>query len=93
MLPKIVDHDSYEIWTFNIKAHTKTIDRCLITKKALGEKSFMEVNCSTSGNPPDLVLTVFVDKKNMLERGHWTLTLRNDRGSSSTTSSKYINIV
>ncbi|XP_025103334.1 uncharacterized protein LOC112569672 [Pomacea canaliculata] len=87
-LPKIVKNEMYETWIFNIKAHTKTINRCFLTTTESGEKPVTEVDCFLSGNPPYFVLTVVLSNNDRLENGYWTLTLRNDVGSANTTSNQ-----
>lgn len=51
---------------------------------SLGENKNREVNCSLTGDPPDLLLTVIVNKKDVGRGGHWALSFHNERGSSDT---------
>ncbi|XP_025101361.1 uncharacterized protein LOC112568323 [Pomacea canaliculata] len=83
MYPKITRHSSHEDWTFNIKAYTTTIEKCLLTTGSSGKMSSKEVNCTLHGDPPHLVLTVRLEKEGQAERKHWTLTLRHEKGYSS----------
>lgn len=87
--PTVVKNKIYETWIFNIKAHTKVINRCFLTTTESEEKPVTEVDCFLSGDPPYFVLTVVLSNKDRPERGSWTLTLRNDVGSVTTTSSEY----
>lgn len=82
--PEIIDGEDYESWRVRVKAHTTEIDKCLVIPFSLGENKNREVNCSLTGGPPDLLLTVIVNKKENERGGHWALSLHNERGSSDT---------
>ncbi|XP_025100381.1 uncharacterized protein LOC112567776 isoform X2 [Pomacea canaliculata] len=69
--------------TFSIKAHTTAVNGCLLTSLTLQHNNTREVNCTLTGDPPDLVLSLQLEKDSF--RGNWTLTLSNDWGSSNTT--------
>ncbi|PVD27374.1 hypothetical protein C0Q70_12532, partial [Pomacea canaliculata] len=82
--PEVTDGEDHESWRVRVKAHTAKIDKCLVIPFSLGENKNREVNCSLTGDPPDLLLTVIVNKKDVGRGGHWALSFHNERGSSDT---------
>ncbi|XP_025101316.1 uncharacterized protein LOC112568295 isoform X1 [Pomacea canaliculata] len=82
--PEVTDGEDHESWRVRVKAHTAKIDKCLVIPFSLGENKNREVNCSLTGDPPDLLLTVIVNKKDVGRGGHWALSFYNERGSSDT---------
>ncbi|XP_025099888.1 uncharacterized protein LOC112567426 [Pomacea canaliculata] len=80
---KIINH-GVDTVTFGVKAHTTAVNGCLLTLLTLQENNTREVNCILTGNPPDLVLSLQLERDDSF-RGNWTLTLSNDWGSSNTT--------
>ncbi|XP_025099900.1 uncharacterized protein LOC112567430 [Pomacea canaliculata] len=73
--------------TFRVKAYKTAILRCFLTPMYLKDNKTTEVNCVLNGQPPDLILWVSLEKEISIFHGNWTLTLRNEDGSSSTTFS------
>ncbi|XP_025102547.1 uncharacterized protein LOC112569090 isoform X2 [Pomacea canaliculata] len=69
---------------FGVKAHTTAVNRCLLTSLTLQHNNTKEVNCILTGDPPDLVLSLQLERDDSFH-GNWTLTLSNDWGSSNTT--------
>ncbi|XP_025099899.1 uncharacterized protein LOC112567429 [Pomacea canaliculata] len=80
---KIINH-GVDTVTFGVKAHTTAVNGCLLTLLTLQENNTREVNCILTGNPPDLVLSLQLERDDSF-RGNWTLILSNDWGSSNTT--------
>lgn len=71
--------------TFRVKAHTTLVKECILTSLSLDFAK--KVNCSLSGDPPDLILSLLFDKEDIHLQGNWTLTLHNEVGFSNTTLS------
>ncbi|XP_025103326.1 uncharacterized protein LOC112569668 isoform X2 [Pomacea canaliculata] len=69
---------------FRVKAYTTKVTGCLLTPMSLKDNTTTEVNCVLKGQPPDLILWVSLTKEISIFHGNWTLTLRNEEGSSST---------
>lgn len=70
--------------TFNIKSHATAVVRCLITSASVGSSFSKEVDCTITGTPPDLLLTVRLERER-LSRGNWTLSIINDKGTANLT--------
>ncbi|XP_025103321.1 uncharacterized protein LOC112569665 [Pomacea canaliculata] len=73
--------------TFPVKAYKTAILGCFLTPMSLKNNTTTEANCVLNGQPPDLILWVRLEKSISRFHGNWTLTLRNEEGSSSTTFS------
>lgn len=84
MYPKVINDTSLEKWIFNVRAHTTEIQSCLLTSLPLEKNSNKEVNCTLTGDPPDLSLIVVLDKESDAKGENWALSLRNDIGFSDT---------
>ncbi|XP_025101846.1 uncharacterized protein LOC112568652 [Pomacea canaliculata] len=81
---KVVETAANIKWILTVKAHTTVIQKCLLMSLTLGENSNREVKCSLTGDPPDLLLIVSLDKEDVAKGGNWGLTLHNEKGSSDT---------
>ncbi|XP_025100878.1 uncharacterized protein LOC112568070 isoform X2 [Pomacea canaliculata] len=79
---KIVD-PAVDTVTFGVKAHTTAVKGCLLTSVSIKHYTEREVNCTLTGHPPDLVLSLPLEKEEDSLCGSWTLTLSNDWGSSN----------
>ncbi|XP_025101155.1 uncharacterized protein LOC112568196 [Pomacea canaliculata] len=97
--PQVTAGAAYESWTLRVKAHTTEIENCLAIPLSLGENKNREVSCTLTGSPPELLLTVLVNNEDTRGmEGLWSLSFRNERGSSGTLvftkpSSKYISLL
>ncbi|XP_025103329.1 uncharacterized protein LOC112569671 isoform X2 [Pomacea canaliculata] len=82
---KIVNLQTFQVLTFRVKAHTTTLTACLLTPEALDNNVTRGVSCILSGQPPDLLLTVHLHKESNISQENWSLILRNEIGSATTT--------
>ncbi|XP_025103323.1 uncharacterized protein LOC112569667 [Pomacea canaliculata] len=82
---KIVNLQTFQVLTFRVKAHTTTLTACLLTPEASDNNVTRGVSCILSGQPPDLLLTVHLHKESNISQGNWSLILRNEIGSATTT--------
>ncbi|XP_025100849.1 uncharacterized protein LOC112568048 isoform X3 [Pomacea canaliculata] len=80
--PEIIDYETQEGWKFRVKAYSTKVQKCLLAPSVVGENKNKEVNCTLTGSPPSLVLTIVVDKEECSQSGHWALTVFNEKGSS-----------
>ncbi|XP_025102983.1 uncharacterized protein LOC112569432 [Pomacea canaliculata] len=78
---KIIRPSSLENITFLVKTHTAIVDECLLTSQFLKEDETRKVNCTLSGNTPNLHLHLHLTN---ITQGSWILTLRNEVGSANT---------
>ncbi|XP_025103342.1 uncharacterized protein LOC112569676 isoform X2 [Pomacea canaliculata] len=81
----IVNLQTFQVLTFHVKAHTTTLTACLLTPVTLDNNVTRGVSCILSGHPPDLLLTVHLHKETNISEGNWSLILRNEIGSATTT--------
>ncbi|XP_025103337.1 uncharacterized protein LOC112569674 isoform X1 [Pomacea canaliculata] len=82
---KFVSKQIFQEIKFRVKAHTAALTGCVLTPVALGNNIRRGVSCFLSGNPPDLVLSVYLHKETNISQGNWSLILHNDKGSANTT--------
>ncbi|XP_025101691.1 uncharacterized protein LOC112568574 [Pomacea canaliculata] len=73
--------------TFRVKAHTTAVEGCVLTSMSLEEKTTRAVKCILNGNPPDLVLSLYLDTETSIAQGKWKLILLNEKGFANTTLS------
>ncbi|XP_025099907.1 uncharacterized protein LOC112567434 isoform X2 [Pomacea canaliculata] len=69
--------------TFGVKSHTTAVKGCLLTSVSIKHYTERGVNCTLTGHPPDLVLSLQLEKEEDSLCRMWTLTLSNDWGSSN----------
>lgn len=82
---KFVNLQSFEALEFRVKAHTEAFTGCRLTRTESDKNIRRGVSCILSGNPPDLVLSVYLHKETSISQGNWTLILSNEKGSANTT--------
>ncbi|XP_025101662.1 uncharacterized protein LOC112568551 [Pomacea canaliculata] len=80
--PKVISDTEYEKWIFNVRAHTTKLESCFLSSLPLEENSNKEIKCTLTGDPPDLLLTVDLNKEDSDKEGEWTLSLLNEKGFS-----------
>lgn len=82
--PKLINDTTQAKWVFKVRAHTRQLLSCLLTPFPLEENSNRELNCTLTGEPPDLLLTVSLHEEEDAVGGSWALSLRNQIGFSDT---------
>lgn len=65
-----------------MRAHTTKLESCFLSSLPLEENSNKEIKCTLTGDPPDLLLTVDLNKEDSDKEGEWTLSLLNEKGFS-----------
>ncbi|PVD27192.1 hypothetical protein C0Q70_12346, partial [Pomacea canaliculata] len=78
----------YQRWEFNIKAYTTVVDKCILVSLSSGENWRKEVNCTLTGDPPNLNLTVVI-LNDSITGGNWSLNISIEGGLSETLFSRY----
>lgn len=73
----------YERWEFNIKAYTTVVDKCILVSLSSGENWRKEVNCTLTGDPPSLNLTVVI-LNDSITGENWSLNISIEGGLSET---------
>ncbi|XP_025103327.1 uncharacterized protein LOC112569669 [Pomacea canaliculata] len=81
---KIVNLQTFQVLTFRVKTYT-TLVACLLTPVGIVNNVTRGVGCILSGHPPDLLLTVHLNKESNISQGNWSLIFRNEIGSATTT--------
>ncbi|XP_025102054.1 uncharacterized protein LOC112568789 isoform X2 [Pomacea canaliculata] len=67
-----------------VKAHTTLLTACFLTAVSSQDITKRNMRCTLHGKPPDLKLHLHPDTE-AITQGNWTLTLRNEIGSTTTT--------
>ncbi|XP_025100483.1 uncharacterized protein LOC112567849 isoform X2 [Pomacea canaliculata] len=80
--PKVTTNKTHENWTFHVRSHAKEIKNCLLTPMSLKENASKDVNCTLIGDPPEMLLTVALDKEDIEKERKWALKFSNERGFS-----------
>lgn len=93
-ITEFIDYGTSEHWKFRVKAHSTAVQKCVLTPFSLGGNKKKDVNCTLTGTPPNLLLTLYVDKEESSKSRQWALMLFTEKSSSdmfvfSTSSSKY----
>lgn len=73
----------YQRWEFNIKAYTNVVDKCILASLSAGENWRKEVNCTLTGDPPNLKLTVVI-LNDSITGENWSLNISIEGGLSET---------
>lgn len=76
-----ITHGGLEI---GVRSHTPNVDKCELKQYSM-KQGVKGMICKTSGNPPNLTVTLFFDTQSIIEEGNWTLFLHNDVGMSNKT--------
>lgn len=70
--------------TFSLRSHTTNISNCRVAKFTPRAGREKRVNCSISGSPPELLLTLLLHSQPWVEEGKWKLVIENELGTSET---------
>lgn len=70
--------------TFSLRSHTTNISNCRVAKFTPRAGREKRVNCSISGSPPELLLTLPLHNQPWVEEGKWKLVIENELGTSET---------
>lgn len=82
---KILNLSVSDTLTFRVKAHTTKLEMCFLIHASSEDEKVKEVNCTLQGSPPNLTLSLVLDKEAIVEKGKWMLVLRNEIGSTKIT--------
>ncbi|PVD27378.1 hypothetical protein C0Q70_12536 [Pomacea canaliculata] len=79
---EFIDYGTRDHWKFRVKAHPTAVQKCVLTPSSLGGNKKKDVNCTLTGTPPNLLLTLYIDKEESSKSRQWALMLFTEKGSS-----------